>query len=277
MRERQSGQDAVPESPRSRGSLTVVGTGIRFGLQTTPEARRAISRADMVLYLTTDPLADAWVRRLNSSTRSLARHYQLGRRRREAYDAMVEEILDSVRGGLDVCAVFYGHPGVFVSPSHEAIAGVREMGLPAEMLPSVSAADCLVADLGIDPGAEGWQAYEATDFLLHRRNIETTTPLVLWQVSMIGAWHAVNRPVVEGLAILAERLGELYGSDHEVVVYQAGDYPIGGPLIVRVPVSELADVDVGAMATLCVPPSGRPERDPEMTSRLRGLHRSTGP
>jgi len=80
VRERQSGQDAVPESPRSRGSLTVVGTGIRFGLQTTPEARRAISRADMVLYLTTDPLADAWVRRLNSSTRSLARHYHLGNR-----------------------------------------------------------------------------------------------------------------------------------------------------------------------------------------------------
>jgi Tetrapyrrole (Corrin/Porphyrin) Methylases len=246
-----------------------VGTGIRTGLQTTTEARSAIRHADIVLYLTTDPLADAWVRRLNPIARSLTKHYTIGRPRRQAYDLMVQEILAELRRGLDVCAVFYGHPGVFVSPSHEAIAAAREMGYPAVMFPAVSAEDCLVADLGIDPGAEGWQSYEATDFLMHRRAIDTATPLVLWQVSMIGAWHTVSRPNVEGLAILAERLGQLYGPRHEVVLYEAAEYPIGDPLIVRLPVEELAEAGVTPMATLYVPPARRPERDQEMIARLK--------
>jgi Tetrapyrrole (Corrin/Porphyrin) Methylases len=247
----------------------VVGTGIRVGLQTTPEGRGAIERADVVFYLTTDPLADAWVQRLKPSARSLAGHYVVGRLRREVYDSMVEEILGALKEGADVCAIFYGHPGVFVSPSHDAIAAARTMGYPVVMLPGVSAEDCLVADLGIDPGAEGWQSYETTDFLMHRRAIDTATPLVLWQVSMIGAWHTISRPNLEGVAILAERLGELYGPRHEVVLYQAAEYPIGDPMIVRVPVEELAGAEVTPMATLYVPPLGRPERDPEMIARLR--------
>jgi uncharacterized protein YabN with tetrapyrrole methylase and pyrophosphatase domain len=251
------------------GSLTVAGTGIRSGLQTTTEARNAINGANLVLYLTTDPLADAWILRLNTSARSLSRHYQVGRPRAEVYDSMVEEILAAVREGLDVCAVFYGHPGVFVEPSHRAIAAARNMGYPARMLPAVSAEDCLVADLGVDPGEAGWQSYEATDFLMHRRVVDTSTPLVLWQVSMIGAWHTLDRPNVAGLRVLAERLAELYEPGHEVVLYEAADYPLGEPMIERVRLDALAAAPLTAMATLYVPPGAKPERDPAMIARLR--------
>jgi hypothetical protein len=186
---------------------------------------------------------------------------------------MVQEILGELRQELDVCAAFYGHPGVFVSPSHEAIEAAREMGYRAVMQPAVSAEDCLVADLGIDPGAQGWQSYEATDFLMHRRAVDTSTPLVLWQISMIGAWHTVSRPNVEGVAILAERLGQLYGPRHEVVLYEAADYPLGDPLIVRLPVKELPQAPITPMATLYVPRAKRPDRDPQMIARLQ---RSSG-
>lgn len=253
----------------SRGNLTVVGIGIRSGLHTTPEAKRVLRRADLVLYMTTDPLADAWVRRINPSARSLAGHYEVGRPRREVYDAMVEEILDAVRQGLDVCAAFYGHPGIFVNPSHEVIAAARRMGYPARMLPAVSAEDCLVADLGIDPGEAGWQSYEATDFLMRRRAVDITTPLVLWQVSMIGAWHTIRQPNVEGLRILAERLSELYGGGHEAVLYEASAYPLGEPMIQPVRVEALGEAEVTAMVTLYVPPRGSPERDQGMIARLR--------
>lgn len=182
---------------------------------------------------------------------------------------MVEEILAEVGRGLDVCAVFYGHPGVFVSPSHEAIAAAHRNGYPAKMLPAVSAEDCLVADLGIDPGETGWQSYEATDFLMHRRVLDTATPLVLWQISMIGAWNTLDRPNVKGLRILAERLAELYGRDHEVVLYEAATYPLGEPTIVRVRVDALAAAPITAMAMLYVPPLAEPERDPDMIARLK--------
>ena len=67
------------------------------------------------------------------------------------YARIVGDILDAVRGGASVCAAFYGHPGIFVTPSHDAVRRARAEGYPARMLPAVSAVDCLFADLGVDP------------------------------------------------------------------------------------------------------------------------------
>lgn len=41
---------------------------------------------------------------------------------------MIERILQSVRSGGMTCAIFYGHPGVFVYPAHEAIRRARAEG-----------------------------------------------------------------------------------------------------------------------------------------------------
>ena len=54
---------------------------------------------------------------------------------------------------------------VFVQPSHESIAIARLEGFSARMLPGISAEDCLFADIGLDPGKDGCQSFEATDFL----------------------------------------------------------------------------------------------------------------
>ena len=62
---------------------------------------------------------------------------------------MVERILSYVRRGLNVCVVFYGHPGVH--PGHESIRRARMEGFSASKLPGISAEDCLFAELGIDP------------------------------------------------------------------------------------------------------------------------------
>src|SRR5207249_370834 len=132
------------------GSLAVVGTGIRFGSHTTREAWQRIKDADQVLYLLPDRVSPQWIEELNPAARSLGGHYAVGKPRSETYDGIVEEILACVRKGLRVCVALYGHPGVFVYPSHEAIRRARAEAYPAEMLPGVSAEDCLVADLGID-------------------------------------------------------------------------------------------------------------------------------
>src|SRR5206468_2355822 len=125
----------------------VVGTGIRFGLQTTEEAKDRITRADQVLHLFANPVPIKWIERLNPSAQSLHRFYAPGKPRRETYAEMVQEIMAWVRKGLDVCVVLYGHPGVFVTPSHAAIRQARREGFEATMLPAVSAEDCLFADL----------------------------------------------------------------------------------------------------------------------------------
>ena len=255
------------------GSLTVVGTGIQLGSQVTPHARAVIERADEVLYLVANPLMAMWIEGLNANSRSLDRHYEPGKDRAETYAAIVEEILSTVRRGLNTCAVFYGHPGVFVDPGHKAISRARREGFRARMLPAISAEDCLVADLGIDPGETGCQSYEATAFLVHRRRVEPTALLVLWQVGFLGEVTTPSERPRPPLGILAQRLGELYPDDHEIVIYEAAAYPIWEPTIKRLRLVDLAGADIPPMATMVVPPRAAPSVDPVMLDRLGLPHR----
>lgn len=251
------------------GSLTVVGTGIALGIHLTPETRVELERADELLYLMAEPLAEMWIARLNPRSRSLRGHYAPERERSETYEAMVEEMLGAVRAGRNVCAAFYGHPGVFAFPSHEAIRRARAEGFSARMLPAVSAEDCLFADLGVDPGENGCQSYEATDFLLRRRKVDTTAALVLWQVTFIGITRAPVAPERGALRLLVDYLGKFYEPTQETVLYETSPYPIQVPRVERVPLCDLADVELGPLATLYIPPRERAQIDAEMLECLR--------
>lgn len=250
-----------------QGSLTVVGTGIRTGLQTTPEARTAIERADKVLFLL-DPVGARWIASLNPSAESLDHLYSPDLPRAETYRNMVEAILAHVSRGLDVCVAMYGHPGIFVTPTHAAISQARQEGYAARMLPGVSAEDCLVADLGVDPGGLGLHAYEATDFLIHGRVPDPSVALILWQLGALGERRAQYGPHPYALRILTDRLAARYGPEHEVVMYEASLYPIGEPLITRVRLVDLPAAEVRQMSTLYVPPAAAPTVDGELSTRL---------
>jgi uncharacterized protein YabN with tetrapyrrole methylase and pyrophosphatase domain len=209
----------------------------------------------------------AWVQDLNPSAESLERFYAPGKLRSETYEEMVEEIVSRVRNGLNVCAVFYGHPGVFGFPPHEAVRRARSEGFRAEMLPGVSAEDCLYADLGVDPG-DGCQTFEAMNFLLFPRTFDPAVSLVLWQPAAIGELRGTVHPSLQGLAALEEYLEKFYGREHEVVLYEASPYAVGGPTVQRLPLGNLSTSEVGAMTTLYVPPKGEAQPDLEMFDRL---------
>jgi uncharacterized protein YabN with tetrapyrrole methylase and pyrophosphatase domain len=227
----------------------------------TAEAEAAIERADEVIYLVTQPLTAEWIERTNPRSRSLEGLYAPGKPRHKTYAEMVDELLAAVRAGRDVCAAFYGHPGVFVTPGHEAVRRARAEGFRARMLPAVSALDCLVADLGIDPAATGLQSYEATDFLVHRRPLDGAATLVLWQIGVIGERSVATEPNPDRLAELVERLAETYPRDHEAIVYEASPYPlVADPIVLRLPLAALPEARVPLLSTLVVPPARGPER-----------------
>ncbi len=190
---------------------------------------------------------------------------------------MVKAILDPVRSGLRVCAVFYGHPGVFVYPSHRAVEMARKEGFRAWMAPAVSAEDCLFADLGVDPARSGCQSYEATSFLARQRIIDPHTALILWQVGVIGD-SSVRDPGTcnkAGLSALMDVLSQTHGPHHQVVVFRAAQWPICRPHIEPVAVADLLQADITALSTLYVPPKENPPRDRQMIDRLGlddGLH-----
>ena len=254
--------------PPAAGSLTIVGAGIKSGLHTTQEAHVRLQRADKVLYLLAEPIPIEWLTTLNPSAESLAPLYRPGRPHGEVYEDIVTTMLSWVRRGLDVCVAFTGHPGVFDETSHDAVRRARAEGFRARILPGISAEDCLFIDLDLDPGKDGCQTFDATDFLVFGRTPDVTVPLILWQISVIGGTRTAATVDRAGLEVLAERLGEIYGPEHEVVVYEASPYPVGRPLVERCRVGGLAEADVTGMSTLFVPPKPGPIPDPAMMARL---------
>lgn len=252
-----------------RGNLLVVGSGIGLAGQCTIEARSAIEGADVVFAQTGDALVQQWLESLNPSTHSLQSCYEEAADRPAAYEAMVDVILESVRTGLKVCAVFYGHPGVFVYPSHEAVRRARAEGYFAKMLPGVSAEDCLFADLGVDPADTGCQSYEARDFLLTERRIDPAASLILWQIAVAGD-DTLSRlvPCPRDLNALTRALLETHPPDHEVVVYAAAILPVEPPQIERMRLADLPRAPVSQSSTLYVPPLTRASLSPRRRALL---------
>lgn len=255
---------------RKEGSLTVVGTGMLIAGQVTQEALSAIASAEKLYFLVTDIVTSRWLGQLNASAESLYGCYGDGKPRDETYAEMVDRILGSVREGRRVVAAFYGHPGVFVAPSHEALRQAIAEGYSAQMLPGISAEDCLFADLAIDPGERGCQSFEATDFLLRRRIFDPTSTLILWQIGGIGVFDFHSRPLWSrrGLEVLERTLLRTYPASHEVVVYEAVPYPTLPPKILSIPLAELAGADVSIRSTLYVPPLADRESDPAVLAAL---------
>ena len=144
----------VAEPVARVGSLTIVGAGIRPGLHTTREAIARIKDADKVLYLLAEIAPVRWLEELNPSAESLEHRVPPRRPFAEVYEEIVSTIVDHVREGLDVCVVFYGHPGVFDRTSYDAVARVRAEGFAARILPGITAEDCLYVDLELDPGSD---------------------------------------------------------------------------------------------------------------------------
>ncbi len=239
-------------SNKKKGTLKIIGTGITLG-QMSIESRTLIEKSEKVLYCVADAATEAFILKVNPSAESLYVFYGDDKPRRKTYNQMVERIMQCVREGFDTCAIFYGHPGIFVSPSHESITIARSEGYNAVMLPAISSLDCLFADLGFDP-ASGCQIFEATDLLLRNRPIDIFGAVVIWQIAATGdtgfnfkGFDCRNVP------LLTKYLLQYYEPDFEVIVYEAAQYSVCEPVIERVKLEKLTDADITGVSTLFIP------------------------
>jgi precorrin-6B methylase 1 len=244
--------------------LVVVGTGIRTIGQLTMESVAWIRRADKVLYVVSDPVAEEMIKTLNpNGHESLYTLYGENKHRLETYNAMVDKTLGYVREGKVVCMAAYGHPGVFAYPTHESIRRARAEGYRARMLPGVSAEDCLFADIGIDPGMSGCQTFEATDFLVNGRYLDPSTHVVLWQIGVLGdATFKRAGYDLKGMPQLLQKLyAHGYAPQHSVCVYEAPIFPGIEPVMKWIPLEQLPHSGISAISTLYVPPATGPRTD----------------
>jgi uncharacterized protein YabN with tetrapyrrole methylase and pyrophosphatase domain len=229
-----------------------------------------MERAERLYYSVPDPVTELWLHKLNPAATSLNSLYGTHKDRRETYAEMTGTLVKAVREGLTVCGVFYGHPGVFVQPSHAAIRQLRKEGFSARMLPGVSTDGCLFADLGINPGDSGIQSFEATDFLLHRRRFDPTSGLILWQVGVLGeATLRLEHCRQPRVARLVSALLDHYPVTHRVALYLAPTFAGHLPDVTHLALDELQQVDVSPAATMYVPPLPEREPDPEIMNWYR--------
>ncbi|MCG8418533.1 MAG: SAM-dependent methyltransferase [Proteobacteria bacterium] len=252
----------------TNGQLTLVGTGLDIEKHLTLGAKHAIESSEVVLYAINNARAEAYVKRLNSAARMI--EYDRSQQfRRSVYEAMVETILAPVREGKKVCAVFYGHPNIFVYATNQAQRTARKEGHAVESLPGISAQDCLFADLGFDPATFGVRSHECTDFLLRPRNSDPHTGLILWQIGVIGTlgFHAAESRA-RGLSMLKDVLLDQYPEDHKVYFYVAATRPDNKPDIQRIAVGALERARITEVTTLYVPPIKAAPIDPAVKEAL---------
>lgn len=246
--------ESRPAQRAGPGSLVVVGCGIQFFRHASERTISEIQRADTIFSLA-DSFSTRCIRDIRSDTFDLIRHYANGKDRRETYREMEAEIMAAVRAGKQVCAVFYGHPGVFADVPHRIMRLTREAGLEARMEPGISAEACLFADIGIDPGRNGLQSMESTWFLINDVALEPASLVLLWQVALTGdtecqRFHAEPRDI----KMLVEKLLRWYPADHQVILYEAALMPLEACRVDRLRLVELPQAVLEEHTTLVIPP-----------------------
>ena len=251
------------------GSLVVVGSGIKSVGHLTIEAQGWIKHSDVVLYCVADPATEVWIKENSKHSVDLYQFYGNDKRRLDTYIDMADEMMKFVRQRKDVCGVFYGHPGVFVYPSHRAVQIARQEGYRAAILPAISALDCLYADCGVDPSSKGSQTIEATDLLLRKRRLTTDGHVVVWQIGCVGdLGFNFGGYDNRNLDLLVDYLETFYKPDHEVIHYQGSQYPMCPSVVERMRLDDLRKAPVTGISTLYIPPQDELPTDIEMARKL---------
>jgi tetrapyrrole methylase family protein / MazG family protein len=250
-------------------SLVVAGLGIKFKSHLTIEAEAYIKGSDVVFYLANEPVMSEWIHKNNPNAESLDVFYAKHFLRLHCYQAMTEYVIEALHKNQHVCFVLYGHPTLFAKPALDAVLQAKREGYYANILPGISAEDCLFADLLVNPGSGGCQSYEATDFLIYRRQIDPSSHIILWQVGIIGALgYPKYHDNTQGAQLLTEMLKLHYDSNHIVTLYEAAQYPHFEPHIVTLSLNKLPTAKFSPLSTLYIPPARKSVCDQAMLTAL---------
>ncbi len=255
-----------------KNTLFVVGTGIKVISHLTLETKTCIEKADRVLYLVNEPAMQSWIQACNPSSESLNQLYYKLTARNENYLAIAKYVANTLQVTKTLCFVVYGHPTILVQPSIYAINATIKNNHHVHVLPSISTTDCLFSDLKIDPGTAGWQSFETTDFLIYRRQFDTSSHLILWQPAAIGLLSQIkNHNPKKGLNLLTQYLKKKYHETHRIIIYEAAQYPAFRSNIKNIALKDLPTTNIPQLSTLYVPPLKTKLPCPHMTKKINNL------
>lgn len=244
-----------------RSRLIIAGSGIKFVSQLTNESVSAIKNSDIVFYLLNDPASERFVSQLAPKSRSLSNIYFSFENRKDAYSAIVSEVLEATKHNALVTFLNYGHPLFLCDITLDLIEKSKTEDIKIIKLPGISSFDCIISDLAIDVGKNGLQAYEATDFVMNDYKVNTAANLILWQVGVIGIEKVISadrmlesdirKTMLEKLKI---KLAGLYPDSHYIHFYTASLYSHTAFENNTIQISKMMNLNINRLATAYIPP-----------------------
>lgn len=234
--------------------LALVGTGIKTIAHLTEEASGYIRTCEKVLYLVNEPLLARYICKLAQSSESLDEIYINAPSRERAYHHIVEKIHREVEQVNSLCVVIYGHPCVFATPGLLALSTLNQ-DVKTVVCPAISAQDCLYADLRFDPASGGIQSFDATEYLLYDKTVDTSSHVVIYQIGMVGNLGLpTNKINLEAIHFIQKKLMKLYKKEKKAIVYEAALYPGTHPRIAEFDLEHLDKQELTTLSTLYLPP-----------------------
>ena len=250
--------------------LALVGLGLRRS-HLTREGEQALRACRRVYAISYVPEALDTIRELCADVVDLRTLYRLGQDRLTTYKEQATTVLDAALDGGPVGLAVYGHPLILAMPSMFILRTAPPLGLQVRVVPGISALDCLLADLGVDPFITGVQAHEATDLMLFRRPLLPSLATVLWQVgSLETRLHTLGPSRPERLVGLQDYLTQFFPPDHPAFAVSTAVRDDQQPEIHRMTLADLprhsALLHLGV--TVYLPPAETAPADAGLAARL---------
>lgn len=241
-------------------NLIIAGTGIKFLSHLTIEVKSAIETSSCVVFLLNEPAMKNWITKHAKKYISMDKTYFSSSSRADTYYKIADELLLHLKEYNDICFLIYGHPTFFSSVVGEIKKRISFEEVLVQIMPGISALDCLFADLNIDPGTRGLQSYDATEFILYDESFSVSAHLVLWQIAIVGELRVINNNNInlscqkKALSLLKSKLMKQYPEDHKIILYVASQYPGVDFEHSEFKLRELTTVNIPRLATLYIPP-----------------------
>ncbi len=232
-----------------------------------------MSRCCRIVYTSYIPGTDELLRGYCDDVVDLSPLYAQNGDRVDTYKRMAAAALAAALEAPPAAFALYGHPMLLSLPSSICLRAAPQLGIRVRTLVAVSAFDCLMSDLGLDPVGMGVQMHEATDVLLYDRRLDPSIATVLWQVGVLGtrlhAGAASSTP--ERLQMLVDHLLRFYPGTHPATLVASSVVPDQPAEIHRTSVELLPEASslISVATTMYLPPA--PDQavvNPELASRL---------
>jgi uncharacterized protein YabN with tetrapyrrole methylase and pyrophosphatase domain len=263
----------MSEDRRLSIDIAVVGLGISGVHQITREVEETLRRSNETFVTDMGVGVLEHLESLGPKVTDLTSRYESGSHRILIYRRMASEVVAAALDHPPVAFATYGHPRMYCYPTTLIERAATVLDLTVQVLPGISFLDMLLAELGVDPGFDGLQMYEATDVVVRRRPLQPDVNCVITQGPIVmDAYNRPGSPSDENLLLLQDHLLEFYPAEHVAVFVVAKTHPLLETIKEAVPIGKLAEaLRRGAnVGTLFIPPvQHRDVASQELADRMK--------